>query len=49
MDIELLKLGMVLEELNKINLRERLKSLVACEFNLHKEMLHVSRLLQNRG
>lgn len=49
MDIEFLKLGMVFEELDKINLRERLKSLIACELDLHKEMLHVSPLLQNCG
>lgn len=49
MDVEFLKLGMVIEEVNKINLRERLKGLIACEFYHHKEMLHVSSLLQDTG
>jgi len=50
MNLKLAELGVAVEEVDQINLRERLERVqVAAELNLHHQVLHLARALQDRA
>ena len=50
MDLELAKLRVAVEEFDEIDLRERLEGVkIAAELNLHHQVLHLGRALQDRA